>query len=164
MKSFLKQSILSRDDNISVENGSADRVIVQHRQLRDAGIPVARLYNEEAAASQGCGYFIFEYIPNAYQLTWPPNATIENNQELRIIYDLFHLAAQHELDIDIRPSNLRRRADGRVVVVDFLESPPKKGFKLYLNLVNRIATFCQKGDSIYNRLITAIASLKPPAT
>jgi hypothetical protein len=160
MKTFLAQSILSNDDRISVGDGSAAHVLAQYHKLVELDFPVSKLYNR-ADVDQGCGYFMFEYVPHAYQPSWDPHATIENNQELNIIYNFFHFAAQHSIDIDLRPSNLRRRDDGTLVLVDFLENAPKTGANLYFELENRIKTFCKKDDAIYCQLINAIASLKP---
>jgi len=155
MKTFLAQSILSKDENISVGEGAAQRVLQQHRFAREAGIAVPSLYNV-AEADEGCGYFLFEFIPNPFEVSWDVNATPKSNADFAAIYQLFYIAAHHGIDLDLRPSNLRRRDDGSIVLVDFLESEPKKGQALYYELENRIKTFCQPGDAIYNQLLQAI--------
>jgi hypothetical protein len=160
MKTFLSQSILSKDENISVSDGSANHVIAQYRQLQACGVPVATLANE-VEASQGCGFFLFEYVPHAFTKEWSSDARIETDAQLAAIYHLFEIAAANQLDIDLRPTNLRHRNDGTLVVVDILESQPKKGKELYFELENRIKTFCEhEGDPIYNQLIQAISCLK----
>jgi hypothetical protein len=158
VKTFLSASILSTDDNISVQDGSSRRVIEQYRRLRELSIPVARMYNELEAA-QGCGFFIFEYVPDAFKPNWGSDATVANHADLWSIYNLFLLAASNHIDMDIRPSNIRRRKDGTLVLVDILENSPKKGLDLYFELENRIRTFCNKGDRIYEQLHAAIAPL-----
>lgn len=158
-KTFLKHSILSRDDSFCVEDGASERVLAQHEQLLSLEIPVAKLYNREEAA-QGCGFFLFEYIPHPFSMSWGPDATIEDNEDLSTIYRFFEIAAKNQIDIDLRPSNLRRRNDGTIVLVDFLENRPKNGRKLYRELENRIRTFCREGSPIYHQLHVAIASLK----
>ena len=155
-KSFLKRSIMTpSDEAIYVSDGSADRVLAQYQQLKDAGVSVAQLFKKEP------GYFIFEFIPHAFQPTWSEDATTDNNEDFKAVYQLFHIAAHKQIDADIRPANLGRREDGTIAVLDFLESAPKKGADLWFELENRIRTFCQKGDAIYNQLLQAIASLKP---
>jgi hypothetical protein len=158
IKTFLQQAILSKDPRISVDNGAAKRVLLQYNQFNAAGIPVAKLYNQDEA-SQGCGYFLFERVPHAFQPTWHKDSTISNNQELATIYCLFNYAAMNQVDIDISCRSLRRRDDGSIVLVNFLGGTPKKGRKLYFELENRIRTFCQQGDPIYNQLHHAISSL-----
>jgi len=158
IKTFLQQSILSKDPRISVDNGAANRVLSQYSQFNAAGIPVPKLYNQ-AEASQGCGYFLFERVPHDFQPTWHKDSTISNNQELATIYSLFNYAALNQFDIDISSRSLRRRDDGSIVLVNFLGETPKKGRKLYFELENRIRTFCQQGDPIYNQLHHAISSL-----
>ncbi len=166
IKTFLAQSILSYDDRISVGDGSAAHVLAQYDKLVELQFPVSKLYNR-ADVNRGCGYFIFEYVPHAYQPGWGPDATIENNQELKTIYNFFHFAAQHNLDLDFRPTNLRRRDDGELTYVDFLENAPKTGGDLYFELENRIKTFRnktlspEKNDEIFRQLLKAIESLKP---
>jgi len=158
IKTFLQQSILSKDPRISVDNGAAKRVLLQYNQLNAAGIPVSKLYNQ-AEASQGCGYFLFERVPHAFKPTWHKDSTISNNQELASIYCLFNYAAMNQVDIDVSSRSLRRRDDGSIVLVNFLGETPKKGRKLYFDLENQIRTFCQQGDPIYNQLHRAISSL-----
>lgn len=166
IKTFLAQSILSNDDRISVGDGSAAHVLAQYDKLVELQFPVSKLYNR-SDVNRGCGYFIFEYVPHAYQPGWGPDATIENNQELKTIYNFFRFAAQHNLDLDFRPTNLRRRDDGELTYVDFLENAPKTGVDLYFEFKNRIKTFriktltLEQNDEIFRQLQKAIESLKP---
>ncbi len=158
IKTFLQQSILSKDPRISVDNGAAMRVLSQYNQFNAAGIPVPKFYNQ-VEASQGCGYFLFERVPNPYQPTWHKDSTIFNNKDLATIFFLFNYAAMKRVDIDISSRSLRRRDNGSIVLVNFLGETPKKGRKLYFELEKRIRTFCQQGDPIYNQLHYAISSL-----
>lgn len=156
LKTFLALSILSTDGNVSVQDGAAQLVLTQYHQAQKLGIPVPKLYNESDVIN-GCGYFLFEYISQPFYSQWESGDTIHTNADLAALYQMFRLAACQKLDLDLRPSNLRRREDGSIVLVDFYENIPRVGIELDLALKNRVGLFCQKGDPIYLQLFSAIS-------
>jgi hypothetical protein len=171
VKTFLDRSILSNDDNTAIFPNAADHVLDQYERLTGQGryadqgpiaIPAARIYNVPEARA-GCGFFLVERIPGEFHPTWPFGVLPEDRTTLNQIREFFRLAAVNEIDVDLRPSNLRLRADGTFALIDLLESPPKRGASLFIELENRIKTFnCAAGDPVYNYLMEALASLPRP--
>jgi len=161
IKTFVQQSILSRDSKIAIDDGAAFQILLMYGQLKHNGLPIAVLFNQETALSSG--YFLFEYVPDLYRPNWPVDATIENNQDLAVINNLFRFAAENRIALDLKPSHLRRRNDGSLVLIDFLLNPLIKKKSLYETLEKSICTFCQKGDPIYNQLHETVAEILSPS-
>jgi hypothetical protein len=149
IKSFLAYSIRSRDLEVSIQAGAHKNILGQYQQLKNLGLSVPTLYNAEDVENN-CGYFIFQRIPLAF-------SRIESDSDRGAIYKFLSVAYKAGIQIDLRPSNLRRNQDGRLFLVDFLETD-QKGDPADLRLVyiNQIKQFCQEGDDTYEYLMQAI--------
>jgi len=160
-KTFRDYCILTLDDEeVKIRPKSSDNVLDQYDQMNKCNVPVMKIYNYERARG-GCGYFLVEYVPNHFDMTWKKGAKISEldagqKNALAEVRQLFELTYQNGIHADLQPNNLRRRNDGTLVFIDLREDKPdddefeeemKLDFAKMLRMFN-----CEENDEIYKYL------------
>jgi hypothetical protein len=98
----------------------------QFRQLKALGVGVADILNIDTAV-RDC-FMIVEFVPfEINPVSWFRRSLeeLDANQKslLGKVKQLFEIAVNHNLSLDLLPSNLRQKDSGELVVTDFCEEP-----------------------------------------
>jgi hypothetical protein len=156
VKLFRDHCILVKGSPERVTDKTVNIVLAQYRQLLQAGLPVATLYNLKEA-EEGCGFFLFEQVPHAFFVPWRQGSKIDELSAsakglLNQLRNLFHQTYQHGIIPDLRPDNLRLRDDGTLTLVDLREQDIEDSDRdLYFTDMLK-SFYCTQGDEIYEYL------------
>ena len=122
VKSFRDHNILVSNSPKEYVNGSViEHVFSQYEALYRIGYPIVEIYNRGEPNFRECGYFLVEHVPYSFEEMWNnANEEVKRNY-FEQLCNLFTLAYNNGIDVDLSPSNIRFREDGRLVLIDIRE-------------------------------------------
>lgn len=121
--------------------------LTQYVELLTINFPVAKILN--AATIKDDGFFVVENIPYAFNI--PDELDLDNLPEdhpMTQVKTMFQIAFDQKIGLDLSRDNVRIKADGTVVLTDFIECSEE--FELIL--FKLLKTFSQNSREIFDYL------------
>lgn len=151
-----KKELIVKDNSRIIEY--LTNSLTQYKQLKSLEYPITKILNVETAEKDA--FILVEKVPKEFSIDWQKNTPIallsETTQNyLNQIKQMFQIAFDQKLYLDLSASNVRINNSEQVVLIDFMEEKGSKKwdnpFQIVLN--KHLKSFAQGNDEIYEYLI-----------